>query len=124
MLNRIIMSGVNGASCLVKIDCTSFRLHSPGLERLIEAILGSESNGSVTTLKLSSNDVGDEGCKIIRRFLNRNSSVKSLELEDNGITGMTLGFGVFRGLRAIRPLSWLEDNVIEDITLRYHKTRP
>lgn len=94
MLNRITTSGVNGAPCLVKIDCTSFRLHSSGLERLVEAILGSRSNGSVSTLKLSSNNVGDEGCKIIRRFLNRNLSVQDLELEDNGITGMNLGFGI------------------------------
>lgn len=61
MINRISTAGINGAPCLIKIDCISFRLHSHGLENLVNALLGSKSNGSVTTLKLSNNNVGDEG---------------------------------------------------------------
>lgn len=36
------------------------------------------------------NAAGNAGCKILRRLLSKNASLKDLELEDNGITGETL----------------------------------
>lgn len=61
ILNRINLSGLGGASLLLNIDCISFRMHAEGLEKLVEALINSKSNKTVTTLKLGNNDIGDEG---------------------------------------------------------------
>ena len=70
---------------LITLDMNWLQIGPHGMERLVSAVLESNCNKSLTQLMLGHNFIRDEGCKHLKRLLEKNLTITSLQLDNNGI---------------------------------------
>ena len=100
-------------SVLISLDINWLQIGAHGVERLVDAVLESNCNKSLTALMLGCNFIRDEGCKHLKRLLEKNCTIKSLVLDNNGIEqqGATLLGDALRANRTLKTVDLSRNNL-------------
>jgi hypothetical protein len=95
------------SNVLVELDMNWLQIGAQRLEQLVDAILASNCNKSLTALMLGHNFLRDEGCKPLKRLLEKNATIRSLQLDHNDITEEGASY-LGQALRSNRTLKTIE----------------